>query len=218
MATMLGFVFTDAQIEQSELQQLLKSAVNQSFNRLTVDGDTSTNDACILVASGASGTRIEASAATGYETFQQALLAIFQTLATDLIKDAEGASKFVTINVTQGASREECLQVAYTVAESPLVKTAFFASDPNWGRILAAIGRAGIAQLDLETVSVFLGDICVVSGGSLDAAYTEALGQAQMDREAITVTINLGRGSCSETVWTADLSHEYVRINAEYRS
>jgi glutamate N-acetyltransferase/amino-acid N-acetyltransferase len=218
MATMLGFVFTDAQIHQSELQQLLKTAVNQSFNRLTVDGDTSTNDACMLVASGASGVRIEASVAADYEVFQQALQTVFQTLATDLIKDAEGASKFVTINVNQGASMDECLQVAYTVAESPLVKTAFFASDPNWGRILAAIGRAGITRLDLETVSVFLGDICIVSGGSLDDAYTEAHGQAEMDREQITVTINLGRGSCSETVWTSDLSHEYVRINADYRS
>lgn len=218
MATMLGFVFTDAQIEQALLQELLDDAVSHSFNRLTVDGDTSTNDACMLVASASSDLQIQASDAEHLEAFRQSLRAIFLQLATGLIRDAEGATKFVTINVRQGRSSEECLEVAYTVAESPLVKTSFFASDPNWGRILAAVGRAGVSELDLAAVSIYLGDLCLVAAGAVDTAYTERQGQAEMDREEIVVTINLARGDCEETVWTSDLSHEYVRINAEYRS
>lgn len=218
MATMLAYVFTDAQIDRPLLQKFLAIAVNNSFNRITVDGDTSTNDCCMLVATGKGGlviTDIDSEAAT---QFQSELNAIFEQLATDLIRDAEGASKFITIEVNEGASEQECLAVAYVVAESPLVKTAFFASDPNWGRILAAIGRAGLADLDIESVTVALGDTLLVSKGAVDAAYRESAGQAEMDKDEIRVCINLGRGKASERVWTSDLSSEYVRINADYRS
>jgi glutamate N-acetyltransferase/amino-acid N-acetyltransferase len=146
------------------------------------------------------------------------LNAVFEQLAMDLIRDAEGASKFITIEVNEGASEQECSAVAYVVAESPLVKTAFFASDPNWGRILAAIGRAGLGDLDIEAVTVALGDILLVSKGAVDAHYSESAGQAEMDKDEIRVRINLGRGKASTRVWTSDLSNEYVRINADYRS
>ncbi len=217
MATMLAYVATDASLAQSELQAALSTAVAKSFNRLTVDGDTSTNDACILVATGHSSAAIRGDV-EALQTFQSALEEVMIELATGLIRDAEGATKFVTIRVDGGKDSTECLQVAYCVAESPLVKTALFASDPNWGRILAAVGRAGLEELDLEAITIRLGDTPLVSAGGRDAAYTEAAGQAEMDREEITITINLGRGDSTETVWTADLSNEYVRINAEYRS
>ena len=219
MATMLAFVFTDAEIERTLLEQLLSNAVKSSFNRITVDGDTSTNDACMLVATGESGVSVDKTHdADGLKRFSSALNELFVDLAKALIRDAEGASKFVTINVTEGASEAECLAVAYTVAESPLVKTALFASDANWGRILAAVGRAGIDGFNLKKVRIFLGDTCLVSEGSLSAEYSEAAGQAEMNKVDICITINLGRGSCNETVWTSDLSHDYVRINAEYRT
>lgn len=214
MATMLGFVFTDAKIDRSALSSLLTNAVNLSFNRVTVDGDTSTNDCCMLVATGASQLEIHAD----NRLFAEALNLVFTELATGLIKDAEGATKFITIKVNQGASIDECLRVAYTVAESPLVKIAFFASDPNWGRILAAVGRVEMENLDLERVSIFLGDTQLVCNGELDEHYTEERGQIEMDQDEITVEINLARGNCSETVWTSDLSHDYIRINAEYRT
>jgi glutamate N-acetyltransferase / amino-acid N-acetyltransferase len=218
MATMLAYVFTDAQIEKPLLQEFLRIAVKNSFNRITVDGDTSTNDSCMLVATGRAGLAIKDTESEEAITFQNELNAVFEQLATDLIRDAEGASKFITIEVHEGASEEECLAVAYTVAESPLVKTAFFASDPNWGRILAAIGRAGIRDLDIESVTVSLGDTLLVSNGAVDAAYSESAGQAEMNRDEIVVRITLGRGRNSERVWTSDLSSEYVRINADYRS
>ena len=218
MATMLAFVFTDAEIARPTLQSLLARCVARSFNRITVDGDTSTNDSCILSATGASGVTIDSDEPASMAAFSAALEEVFVQLATELIRDAEGASKFVTIHVNGGRDSGECLQVAYCVAESPLVKTALFASDPNWGRILAAVGRAGLESLDLERVAITLGDTLIVSGGERDSRYEESLGQAEMNKADIVVTIELGRGDASETVWTSDLSHEYVRINAEYRS
>lgn len=218
MATMLAYVFTDAQIEKTLLNKFLHIAVKNSFNRITVDGDTSTNDCCMLVATGKGSAVITDADSEAAEQFQSELNAVFEQLATDLIRDAEGASKFITIEVDEGASAAECLAVAYTVAESPLVKTAFFASDPNWGRILAAIGRAGISDLDIKSVTVALGDTLLVSQGAVDATYSESAGQAEMDKDEISVRIKLGRGQASERVWTSDLSSDYVRINADYRS
>lgn len=218
MATLLSFVFTDAIIAKPLLQQLLGAAVNQSFNRLTVDGDTSTNDSCMLVATGCSGVKISQTNNKILKQFTDVLNRVFQTLAIEIIKDAEGASKFITIEVLQGSSSEECLRVAYAIAESPLVKTAIFASDPNWGRILAAIGRSGVEDLDIDKVSVFLGTVQVVANGSRFPEYTEELGQAVMAETSITVRVELARGNVQETVWTSDLSHDYVRINADYRS
>lgn len=218
MATMLAYVFTDAGCDQGLLEQLLKEATDRSFNRITVDGDTSTNDCCMLVASGQGPVRLDSVNEEDLDKFRQALGELFQDLATQLIKDAEGASKFITINISGGLDREECLRVGYCVAESPLVKTAFFASDPNWGRILAAVGRAGLDDLDLSRVRISLGDTILVENGGLYEHYSEDAGQAEMDRQEIRVSIELGRGSYSETLWTSDLSHEYVRINAEYRS
>ncbi len=218
MATMLAYVFTDAQIKKPLLEKFLQIAVKNSFNRITVDGDTSTNDCCMLVATGRGSLNIEDIDSEEGQRFQNELNAVFEQLATDLIRDAEGATKFITIEVSEGASEEECLAVAYTVAESPLVKTAFYASDPNWGRILAAIGRAGLKDLHLESVMVSLGDTLLVSGGSVDANYTESAGQKEMNKDEIKIKINLARGQATERVWTSDLSIEYVRINADYRS
>ena len=218
MATMLAYVFTDAKIAKSLLDEILGRAVKNSFNRITVDGDTSTNDCCMLVATGKGSLEIKDLQSEAAKEFQSELNSIFEQLATDLIRDAEGATKFITIEVAGGASEQECLAVAYTVAESPLVKTAFFASDPNWGRILAAIGRAGVKDLNLEKVTVALGDTLLVSNGAVDEGYRESAGQAEMDKDEIWVSINLARGQASEKVWTSDLSDEYVRINADYRS
>ncbi|MCI5107853.1 MAG: bifunctional glutamate N-acetyltransferase/amino-acid acetyltransferase ArgJ, partial [Pseudomonadales bacterium] len=207
MATMLAYVFTDAKIDKELLDQLLLAAVNQSFNRITVDGDTSTNDCCILAATAQSGVSVEASNQGDLDTFGKALNELCQDLATQLIRDAEGASKFISIEVSGGKDSQECLQVAYCVAESPLVKTAFFASDPNWGRILAAIGRAGIEALQLDKVQIRLGSVLLVESGGLSASYAEEQGQAEMDKECITIQIELNRGAARETVWTSDLSH-----------
>jgi len=218
MATMLAFVFTDAAVEQHLLDGLLHEAVDQSFNRITVDGDTSTNDCCLLIATAKSTCSVSEDQPEQLANFRQALNSVFQELALELIRDAEGASKFLSIRVIGGADRDECLQVAYTIAESPLVKTALFASDPNWGRILAAIGRAGLKELDIEGVSIFLGDVRLVENGGVASTYTEQQGQAEMDKDEIIFTVDLARGSCEETVWTSDLSHDYVRINAEYRT
>lgn len=218
MATMLAFIFTDAQIDKAVLSKYLSAAVQNSFNRITVDGDTSTNDACMLVATGKGDLKIEGVEGDEAIAFAEALNRVFLDLATALIKDAEGATKFITIKVNQGASLEECLAVAYTVAESPLVKTAFFASDPNWGRMLAAVGRAGIKDLDIEAITISLGDVVLVSNGAVDVDYTENMGQSEMDKDEILVEINLARGEASTAVFTSDLSHDYVRINADYRS
>jgi len=218
MATLLAYVFTDAKINKALLQDMLNNVVNRSFNRLTVDGDTSTNDSCMLVATGCSNVEITSLQAAEAEIFLAALNRVYQTLAIDIVRDAEGASKFITIEICQGKSSTECLQIAYAIAESPLVKTAFFASDPNWGRILAAIGRAGVNDLDVEKISVFLDEQQIVANGGVFADYTEAAGQAVMSQDEITIKVELARGNCSETVWTSDLSLDYVRINADYRS
>lgn len=217
MATMLAWVFTDAALAAEDLQSLLESAVGQSFNRITVDGDTSTNDCCMLAATGASGVTL-APADEDWRAFSEALHNLMRELAISVIRDAEGASKFVTIDVRQGADAQECLDVAYTIAHSPLVKTALTASDANWGRILAAVGRSGLKDLDVSRVSIHLGDVCIVEGGTRAEAYTEEQGQAVMEQEDITITVDLARGAARERVWTSDLSEEYVRINAEYRS
>lgn len=218
MATMLAFVGTDAVLAQPLLESLLRSAVEQSFNRITVDGDTSTNDCCILSATGRSGVEISQADAVLFELFSQALQELVLELAKLIIRDAEGAKKFVTVDVRGGASISECLQVAYAIAESPLVKTALSASDPNWGRILAAIGRAGVENLDVSKIDIYLDDVAIVKQGGLAPSYTEQAGQAVMSQEDITLRVELARGEVRELVWTADLSEEYVRINASYRS
>ncbi|HEY0963620.1 MAG TPA: bifunctional glutamate N-acetyltransferase/amino-acid acetyltransferase ArgJ [Pseudomonadales bacterium] len=218
MATMLGYVFTDAAMSHASVQAAVQQSADKSFNRITIDGDTSTNDSCMLVATGKSGVNIDALGAPEQQQFKSALAAVFIELATAIVRDGEGATKFVTIAVEGGASVHECLQVGYAIGESPLVKTALFASDPNWGRILAAVGRAGLATLQLDTIEIWLDDVRIVSAGARDSAYTEEKGQAVLSKEEFTITVKLGRGSVNETLWTCDFSHDYVTINAEYRT
>lgn len=218
MATMLAFVATDAAVDQALLDSLLRSAVEQSFNRITVDGDTSTNDCCILSATGCSGVQFSEADPAMFDAFSSALHEVVLELAKLIIRDAEGAKKFVTVDVRGGGSSKECLLVAYAIAESPLVKTALSASDPNWGRILAAIGRAGVENLDVSRIDIYLDAVPIVKQGGLAPGYHEALGQSVMSQEDITLHVELGRGDVRELVWTADLSEEYVRINASYRS
>ena len=219
MATMLAFVATDAAVAQPVLDAMLARAVDASFNCITVDGDTSTNDACVLAATGQSGApAITAEDEPAAALLERAVHEVCLELAQAIIRDAEGATKFVTVAVSGGADRAECRRVAYAVAESPLVKTALFASDPNWGRILAAVGRAGVPGLEVERVGIRLNDVVIVSNGARDPAYTEADGQRVMDGEEILIAIGLARGAAAATVWTTDLSHDYVRINAEYRT
>ncbi|TCK17327.1 glutamate N-acetyltransferase [Thiogranum longum] len=218
MATMLAYIATDAAVESSALQNCIQQAVEQSFNRITVDGDTSTNDACVLVATGASGAAVLDDAHPDYPAFCAAVSEVSTRLSQLIVRDGEGATKFVTVRVEGGHDSAECLQVAYTVAHSPLVKTALFASDPNWGRILAAVGRAGLSQLDIEQVELWLDDVCIVRDGGVAQDYTEADGQRVMNQDEILIRIALGRGAASETIWTSDLSHDYVSINADYRS
>jgi glutamate N-acetyltransferase/amino-acid N-acetyltransferase len=219
MATLLAFIATDASVTQEVLQQCLRDAVGQSFNRVTIDGDTSTNDACVLAATGKSGTpRIEDAASDSYMQLSQAVNTVSQQLAKAIAKDGEGATKLVTVQVEEGASEQESTDVAYTIAHSPLVKTALFASDPNWGRILAAIGRAGLQALDIAKVRIYLDEVCIVRDGARAPEYEEAQGQAVFDRAEFTIRVLLGRGDASTTVWTCDFSYDYVRINAEYRT
>lgn len=219
MATMLGFVATDAPVSAPLLQRMLSDIAERSFNRITVDGDTSTNDACVLVATGkAGGELIDSESDAHYRALQAALQETFVALAQAIVRDGEGATKFVSVVVEGGANKPECLKAAFTVAESPLVKTALFASDPNWGRILAALGRAGIDDLDVDKVSVSINDVIVAEAGGLAESYTEAAGQSAMAPEELTIRINLARGEAVETVWTTDFSHDYVSINASYRS
>ncbi|MCF6218147.1 MAG: bifunctional glutamate N-acetyltransferase/amino-acid acetyltransferase ArgJ [Gammaproteobacteria bacterium] len=219
MATMLAYIATDAAIAPPLLAQCLKQLLDRSFNRITVDGDTSTNDACLLIATGSS-TLPELSDENDprYKTLLSALSAVFETLAQKIVRDGEGATKLITVDVLEAASDAEAQAVAYTVAHSPLVKTAFFASDPNWGRILAAVGRAGVEALVLERVEIYLGDLCIVKGGGRAESYREALGQQVMKADEITITIKLARGAVNCTVWTCDFSYDYVKINAEYRT
>jgi len=218
MATMLAFITTDANIENSFLQQCLSDVVEDSFNSITVDGDTSTNDACVLVATACADNKQLRADSADADVFIHALTEVCQYLAKAIVYDAEGATKFVTVDVMQSKSTAEAKQVAYTIAHSPLVKTALFASDPNWGRILAAVGRAGLEQLDISGVNIYLDEVCIVRSGAVDADYTEAKGQAVMDQKEISIRVELGRGDSSALIWTSDLSHEYVRINSEYRS
>ncbi|MGB8711709.1 MAG: bifunctional glutamate N-acetyltransferase/amino-acid acetyltransferase ArgJ [Onishia taeanensis] len=215
MATMLGFVATDAAIPQPRLEALLREGVSRSFNCITVDSDTSTNDACMLVATG-QGATLESDEAL--EAFRAALDEVLIELAQAIIRDGEGATKFVTLDVEEAASRQEALDVAFTVAHSPLVKTALYASDANWGRILAAVGRAPVADFDVDRVVIDLGDVRLVEQGGRADGYTEAAGSAVMAGEEIPIRIRLGRGEAQATVWTSDLSHDYVSINADYRS
>ena len=223
MATMLAYVATDARVPQAVLQACLDRAMNHSFNRITVDGDTSTNDACVLMATGQSAASITQSQGNAFETLCAAVTDICEHLALAVVRDGEGATKLITVAVEAGHDEAECLQVAYTIAHSPLVKTAFFASDPNWGRILAAVGRAGLADLNINAIELYLGAestgyVCLARNGGRDADYREELGQQVMNQTEITVRVVLNRGNVSAQVWTCDLSYDYVRINAEYRS
>ncbi|MET4025319.1 glutamate N-acetyltransferase/amino-acid N-acetyltransferase [Marinobacter sp. MBR-99] len=218
MATMLGFIATDARIAPDVLQSLASELGEKSFNRITIDGDTSTNDACMLMASGQyDGPEITADSPQ-LPKLREALRQVYLDLAHAIVRDGEGATKFVTIDVSGAANQQEALDVAYTVAHSPLVKTALFASDPNWGRILAAVGRAGVPDLDLSALEIHLGDVCLVRNGGRADDYSEDRGQRVMNQEEITIAIDLKRGSVQETVWTCDFSHDYVTINAEYRT
>ena len=218
MATMLAFIGTDADLAQGLLQSALEQAVGSSFNSITVDGDTSTNDACILLATGASGAHVATADSEACRIFTSALEAVCQQLAQAIIRDGEGATKFVTLEVVEARDESEARQVAFTVAHSPLVKTALFASDPNWGRILAAVGRAGVDGLDVDRVWLTINDVSIARNGGRDPAYTEAQGVEAMSADEITIRIGLGRGDAQARIWTTDLSHDYVRINAEYRS
>ncbi len=219
MATMLGYVATDAKVAQPVLQQMVKAAADLSFNRITIDGDTSTNDSCMLIATGqADMAEIASTDGAEYRQLAEAINAVMLELAQAIVRDGEGATKFVTIQVNGGGHRDECLDVGYAVAHSPLIKTALFASDPNWGRILAAVGYAGVPDLDVEKIDVYLDDVCITRNGGRADEYREEQGAAVMAQAEITIRIELGRGDCSETLWTTDLSHEYVRINAEYRT
>ena len=218
MATMLAFVATDARVGDELLQECLVTAVECSFNRITVDGDTSTNDACTLVATGSAVPDEISPGSDDHRSFQAALNEVCSHLAQAIVRDGEGATKLITVLVEGGGSQQECLDVAYTIAHSPLVKTAFFASDANWGRILAAVGRAGVSGLDLDAVKIYLDDVCIVRGGGRAADYREEDGMRVMARNEITVRVVLRRGNFSERIWTCDLSYDYVRINAEYRT
>ena len=219
MATMLAFIATDAALEAAFLRTCLHAAVERSFNAITVDGDTSTNDACVIAATGALGNDPIGSAANpGYAAFQEALDAVCIELATAIVRDAEGATKLVRVRVEGAANHAEARAVGYTIAHSPLVKTALFASDPNWGRILAAVGRAGLHDLDIGAVRVWLGEVLIVDGGGRAPSYTEEAGAAVMRESGILIRVALGRGHSAAEVLTCDLSYDYVRINAEYRS
>ncbi len=214
MATMLSFIFTDIGASQKELQECLTIAVDQSFNRITVDGDTSTNDACTLSATNQSGVKLDECK----DEFQNALNEITKVLAQMIVKDGEGATKFVEIKVGGLASTKDCLEVAYTVAHSPLVKTALFASDANWGRILAAVGRSKVTGISIENIDIYLNDLQIIASGEPSLDYTESRGSAEMQESEITIRIDLGDANTTESVWTTDLSNDYVKINAEYRT
>ncbi len=218
MATMLAYVATDACVDAAALDRCLRGAADGSFNAITVDGDTSTNDACMLVATGRAGNPQVGLGSDEFRALFDSICVVCETLAHAIVRDAEGATKFIAVHVREGREKNECRQVAYTVAHSPLVKTAFFASDPNWGRILAAVGRAGLDDLDIDAIHIFLDDVCIVRSGARASGYTEEQGQAVMDRSEVTITIDLGRGNAEACVWTSDLSVEYVKINADYRS
>ena len=219
MATMLGYIATDATVAQPILQQMVSQASDASFNCITVDGDTSTNDALMLIATGKSGAAaITQADSDAYKQLQATVTEVATILAQAIVRDGEGATKFMTIKVEGGKSAAECKQIAYAVARSPLVKTAFFASDPNLGRILAAIGYAGIADLNVEKIKLYLDDVLVAEQGGRAASYREEDGQRIMQQSDIGIRVVLGRGAATATVWTCDFSYDYVKINASYRS
>lgn len=219
MATMLSFVATDAPISQALVENLLKQTVEQSFNRITVDGDTSTNDSCIFIATGlAGGQEVETTEDPRYQVLLDTLSRIMLRLAQLIIRDGEGATKFITVAVEGGANTQECCDVAYSVAESPLIKTALFASDPNWGRIVMAIGKAGVPDLDVSRVQVWLDQVQICRNGGANPDYTEEAGATVMAQTEIIIRIDLGRGQAKDTVYTCDFSYDYVKINADYRS
>jgi glutamate N-acetyltransferase/amino-acid N-acetyltransferase len=219
MATMLGFIATDACVNQSVMQQLALELAEGSFNRVTVDGDTSTNDSLVVIASNQAGhSEIASLNSVEGQALKHAMLGVARNLAQAIVRDGEGATKFITIQVQGGRDAQECRKVAYAIAHSPLVKTAFFASDPNLGRILAAVGYAGIDDLDQSAIDLFLDDVHVATQGGRHPEYREEDGQRVMRQSEIMVRVGLGRGTAAETVWTCDLSHDYVTINADYRS
>jgi glutamate N-acetyltransferase/amino-acid N-acetyltransferase len=218
MATMLGYLATDARIPQALLDRMVKEVADKSFNCITIDGDTSTNDSFMLIATGALDLGIKDADSTGYDQLMGAVTSLAQELAQKIVRDGEGATKFITVTVEQGKTVEECRKIAYSVAHSPLVKTAFYASDPNLGRILAAIGYAGVDDLDVTRLNLYLDDVLVAKNGGRNPAYSEEDGQRVMKQSEITVRISLARGDAAATIWTCDLSHDYVSINADYRS
>jgi glutamate N-acetyltransferase/amino-acid N-acetyltransferase len=218
MATMLGFLATDAGIAQPLLEQLVKEAADASFNCITVDGDTSTNDSFVMIASGQSGACFASEADAGWAEVKAAIISVAVELAQAIVRDGEGATKFITVAVEGGHTIEECRQVGYAIGHSPLVKTAFFASDPNLGRILAAVGYAGIADLDVDAVKVWLDAVLVAENGGRAASYQEADGARVMAQPEIVVRVALGRGNAAANVYTCDFSYDYVKINADYRS
>jgi glutamate N-acetyltransferase/amino-acid N-acetyltransferase len=218
MATMLGYLAFDAKVAQPVLDELVKYAADRSFNSITIDGDTSTNDSFILVATGAGSLVVDSTDSPDYAALRDAVTGISRHLAQQIIRDGEGATKFITITVEQGRDMDECRKIAYAIAHSPLVKTAFFASDPNLGRILAAIGYAGVDDLDTSKLDLYLDDVLVAKAGGRNPAYKEEDGQRVMKKAEILVRVVLARGDADATVWTCDLSHDYVSINADYRS
>ena len=218
MATMLGFVATDIKISADLLQQAWRDAVNASFNRVTVDGDTSTNDAAVIAATQRGDVAVSSADDESYAVFVDALTTLSIELAQELVRDGEGATKFVTVDVRGGKTLDECSAVAYTIAHSPLVKTALFASDPNWGRLLAAIGRAGLDNLVVEDVGVYINGVLIAENGARAASYTEEQGVKAMAETDIVIRVELNRGDVDTQVWTSDLSYDYVKINAEYRT
>ncbi|GAB1233796.1 bifunctional glutamate N-acetyltransferase/amino-acid acetyltransferase ArgJ [Ferrigenium sp. UT5] len=215
MATMLGYIATDAAIAQPLLQQMVSEAANKSFNCITVDGDTSTNDALMLIASGKSSVTIDAANRTA---LQAVITEVATVLAQAIVRDGEGATKFITLKIEGGRDEAECKKIGYAIAHSPLVKTAFFASDPNLGRILAAIGYAGVADLDVEKLKLYLDEVLVAENGGRAASYREEDGQRVMQQSDITIRVVLNRGAANATLWTCDFSYDYVKINASYRS
>jgi glutamate N-acetyltransferase/amino-acid N-acetyltransferase len=218
MATMLGFMACDAKISQPVLQTLVKQAADASFNCITIDGDTSTNDSFMLMATGAGELEITDAASADYHALAEAVIGLSQELAQMIVRDGEGATKFITVRIEQGRDVEECRKIAYAIGHSPLVKTAFFASDPNLGRILAAIGYAGVNDLDVNQINLYLDDVWVAKQGGRHPDYQEHDGQRVMKQSEITVRVTLARGEAAATIWTCDLSHDYVSINADYRS
>ena len=218
MATLLAYIATDAAIDQRLLQSLLSDCVQESFNAISVDGDTSTNDSLLLMATGKSGISFSKDHPEDLQLFKDALQQACVSLAQLVVRDGEGATKFVTVQIEGGTSKEECRQIGFAIAHSPLVKTALFASDPNWGRILAAIGRAGVADLAVSELEIFLGEVCIVAKGGRAASYTEELGKAEMTKDEILIRVDLHRGEFCQSIWTCDFSYDYVRINADYRS